>query len=165
MSNTGYGWYLRHSRSGAFVKIDDADGSRCSTTFDPRDADQFATREQALDILGYLNEGTSTFPRCDVVDATIPSPVPDAEPLKLKSFEEVLAEARAKSAAERAARAHQGGGSDLLDTPPPPPQPNDAPLGPSKYGAGGFGSPNPLFSGRRRQSQEAQPRPESSTGS
>ena len=134
MTNSpGHAWYIRHSKTGGFL----LEGSK--VVFDPREATQFATRDEAVAALAAFTAGSSTFPSCDVIDQTIPEPVPpDREPLVLKSFEEVLAEARARSAQVRT-RAATGGGTPLLRTAPSP-RPTPPPKGsPRPFGVGRFG--------------------------
>ena len=133
MTNSpGHAWYIRHSKTGGFL----LEGSK--VVFDPREATQFATRDEACAALQKF-QSSPTFPPCDVIDQTIPEPVPpDREPLVLKSFEEVLAEARARSAQVRT-RAATGGGTPLLRTAPSP-RPTPPPKGsPRPFGVGRFG--------------------------
>jgi len=138
MTNSpGHAWYIRHSRTGGFL----FEGSR--VVFDPREATQFATRDEAVAALAAFTAGSATFPPCDVIDQTIPEPAtPDLEPLALKSFEEVLAEARARSAQVRNRAAAAGGGTPLLRTAPSPRpiiQPSNKGPSPRPYGVGRFG--------------------------
>ena len=138
MTNSpGHAWYIRHSRTGGFL----LEGSR--VVFDPREATQFATRDDAVAAHAAFKAGSATFPPCDVIDQTIPEPVPpDREPLVLKSFEEVLAEARARSAQVRTRAAKSGGGTPLLRTAPSPRPIVDRSSNkksPRPYGVGRFG--------------------------
>ena len=138
MTNSpGHAWYIRHSKTGGFL----LEGSK--VVFDPREATQFATRDEACAALQKF-QSSPTFPPCDVIDQTIPEPAaPDREPLVLKSFEEVLAEARARSAQVRTRAAKSGGGTPLLRTAPSPrPIVDRSPTNkksPRPYGVGRFG--------------------------
>ena len=139
MTNSpGHAWYIRHLKTGGFL----LEGS--TVVFDPRDATQFATRDDAVAALAALRAGSrAPFPPCDVIDQTIPEPQPpDREPLVLKSFEEVLAEARARSAQVRTRAAKSGGGTPLLRTAPSPRPIVDRSSNkksPRPYGVGRFG--------------------------
>ena len=137
MTNSpGHAWYIRHSKTGGFL----LEGSK--VVFDPREATQFATRDEACAALQKF-QSSPTFPPCDVIDQTIPEPVPpDREPLVLKNFEEVLAEARARSAQVRTRAAKSGGGTPLLRTAPSPRPIVDRSSNkksPRPYGVGRFG--------------------------
>jgi len=134
VNSPGHAWYIRHLKTGGFL----LEGSK--VVFDPREATQFATRDEAVAAHAAFKAGSrATFPPCDVIDQTIPEPVPpDREPLVLKSFEEVLVEARARSAQVRT-RAATGGGTPLLRTAPSP-RPTPPPKGsPRPFGVGRFG--------------------------
>jgi len=132
-NSPGHAWYIRHSKTGGFL----LEGSK--VVFDPREATQFATRDEACAALQKF-QSSPTFPPCDVIDQTIPEPVPpDREPLVLKSFEEVLAEARARSAQVRTRAARSGGGTPLLRTAPSPRPIQPPQKSPRPYGRGRFG--------------------------
>lgn len=102
-----YGWFVRHARSGQFVRFDPDQQRTASVVLNIREATRFDKQREALDVAAFI----ATLPmmhgvRLDVVDATIPTPhVPDADKTPVQSREAMLAEAQAAGAARRAAHA------------------------------------------------------------
>lgn len=163
MSNTGYGWYLRHFTTGKWIVIKfvvPGEADLVEVVAHPRDATKFDTHDQAWSMAQYLSSNPN-FPPVTVEDATIPdAPTPDANPLDVKSFDAIVSEARARSDAaseqHRQAMAHEGGYAPLLarvsDLPPViVTETNPSPPAPPAFGADAYGGDirsRPLFTRR-----------------
>jgi hypothetical protein len=134
-----YGWFI-HYRAG-FVKV--APPDTVSVVFSLPEATRFDTRQQAVEATIALNLPAD---QTRIIDATIPGPrTPDAEPPgEIKSREQIIADAKAKSAADaqelHAHRLKYGGRHELV----PAPEGGNPPAGGFSVGPYG-GAQSPLF--------------------
>lgn len=106
--NTGYGWYIRHIRTGKcalIVSVLPGEREKIEVVDRHKDATKFDTLGQAFDMLVYLR--SNTFPACDLIDYYIADPPPEnADKTPVKSFEQIVEEARARNEPARRA-AHE----------------------------------------------------------